>query len=136
MRRVRHGFMTHPFFEVVSGSAFIPCIIQIPADLPPARRSGGFAIRRNSKPLSKILFTLHRKVINICSLETCTDEEITSLFTTLHLSHLQCLSGFQPIWRRVKSKKKSGAFIKKTHDVSFCAWQWQVIALVRGNVVP
>ena len=21
-------------------------------------------------------------------------------------------------------------------DVSFCAWQWQVIALVRGNVVP
>ena len=84
MRRVRHGFMTHPFFEVVSGSAFIPCIIQIPADLPPARRSGGFAIRRNSKPLSKILFTLHRKVINICSLETCTDEEITSLFTTLH----------------------------------------------------
>ena len=84
MRRVRHGFMTHPFFEVVSGSAFIPCIIQIPADLPPARRSGGFAIRRNSKPLSKILFTLHRKVINICSLETCTDEEITSLFPTLH----------------------------------------------------
>ena len=35
MRRVRHKSMTHPFFKVVSGSAFIPCIIQIPADLPP-----------------------------------------------------------------------------------------------------
>ena len=21
-------------------------------------------------------------------------------------------------------------------DASFCAWQWQVIALVRGNVMP
>ena len=55
---------------------------------------------------------------------------------TLHLSHPQCLSGFQPIWWRVKSKKKSGAFIKKAPDVSFCAWQWQIIALVKGNVVP
>ena len=55
---------------------------------------------------------------------------------TLHLSQPQCLSGFQPIWWRVKSKKKSGAFIKKAPDVSFCAWQWQIIALVRGNVVP
>ena len=27
-------------------------------------------------------------------------------------------------------------FYKRTPDVSFCAWQWQVIALVRGNVVP
>ena len=57
-------------------------------------------------------------------------------YVTLHLSQPQCLSGFQPIWWRVKSKKKSGAFIKKTPDVSFCARQWQIIALVRGNVVP
>ena len=134
------------------------------------------------------LFTLHRKSINICNLETCTGEEFAPLFTTLHpkkicinlwnlwdvkkwfqppdrtgrasvsiscvirrwrvvksgeewcatlhLSQPQCLSGFQPIWWRVKSKKKSGAFIKKAPDVSFCAWQWQIIALVRGNVVP
>ena len=41
----------------------------------------GFAIRRNSKPLSKILFTLHRKGINICNLETCTGEVLTPLFT-------------------------------------------------------
>ena len=99
MRRVRHGFMTHPFFEVVSGSAFIPCIIQIPADLPPPP---GVPADLQSVAIAshfqKILFTLHRKDINICSLETYTDEEITSLFTTLHLSHLQCLSGFQPIW--------------------------------------
>ncbi len=27
-------------------------------------------------------------------------------------------------------------FRKYAPDVSFCAWQWQVIALVRGNVVP
>ena len=27
-------------------------------------------------------------------------------------------------------------FYKRTPHVSFCAWQWQVIALVRGNVVP
>ena len=57
-------------------------------------------------------------------------------YVTLHLSQPQCLSGFQSIWWRVKSKKKSGAFIKKTPDVSFCARQWQIIALVRGNVVP
>ena len=44
----------------------------------------GFAIRRNSKPLSKILFTLHRKGINLCNLETCTGEVLTPLFTTLH----------------------------------------------------
>ena len=36
----------------------------------------------------------------------------------------------------VKSEKKSGAFIKKAPDVSFCAWQWQIIALVKGTVVP
>ena len=47
-------------------------------------RASVFAIRRNSKPLSKALFTLHRKDINICKLETCTDEELTPLFTTLH----------------------------------------------------
>ena len=47
-------------------------------------RASVFAIRRNSTPLSKTLFTLHRKDINICNLETCTDEELTSLFTTLH----------------------------------------------------
>lgn len=28
----------------------------------------GFAIRRNSTPLSKTLFTLHRKCINTCNL--------------------------------------------------------------------
>ena len=44
-------------------------------------RASVFAIRRNSTPLSKTLFTLHRKDINICNLETCTDEELTSLFT-------------------------------------------------------
>ena len=138
----------------------------VPADLH------AVAIARKKK---KILFTLHRKGINICSLETCTDEEITSLFTTLHplftrsrlrkisvnlwnlcdikkvvsapqpnraifrfnsvrnpkvksgeewyvtlhLSHLLCLSGFQPIWWRVKSKKKSGAFIKKLTTYRF-----------------
>ena len=47
-------------------------------------RASVFAIRRNSKPLSKVLFTLHRKDINICNLETCTGEELTPLFTTLH----------------------------------------------------
>ena len=129
-------------------------------------RASVFAIRLNSTPLSKTLFTLHRKGINICNLETCTGEELTPLFThsspgaayrkicvnlwnlwdikkrfsapqpnrasfrfnsvrnpkvksgeewyvTLHLSQPQCLSGFQPIRWRVKSKKKSGAFIKK-----------------------
>ena len=49
-------------------------------------RASVFAIRRNSKPLSKALFTLHRKDINICKLETCTGEELTPLFTTLHHS--------------------------------------------------
>ena len=34
----------------------------------------------------------------------------------------------------VKGKKESGCFTAP--DVSFCAWQWQVIALVRGNVMP
>ena len=153
---------------------------------------GSFRLQVDRKLLSKIPFTLHQKDINICSLKTCTGEELTPLFTTLHhsspgaayrkicvnlwnlwdikkvvsapqpnrasfrfnsvrnpkvkrgeewyvtlhLSQPQCLSGFQPIWWRVKSKKKSGAFIKKTPDVSFCARQWQVIALVRGNVVP
>ena len=58
-------------------------------------RASVFAIRRNSKPLSKALFTLHRKDINICKLETCTGEE---WYVTLHLSQPQCLSGFQPIW--------------------------------------
>ena len=82
MRRVRHGFMTHPFFEVVSGSAFIPCIIQIPADLPPSGVPADLQSVAIASHFQKILFTLHRKVINICSLETCTDEEITSLFTS------------------------------------------------------
>ena len=134
-----------------------------------------------SKPLSKTLFTLHRKSINICNLRTCTNEESVPLFTTLHplftrkicvnlwienrrpkgkpnlwdirkvvsaprpnrsrfrfnsvrnpkvksgeewsitlhLSQPQCLSGFQPIWWRVKSKKKSGAFIKKLPTYRF-----------------
>ena len=47
-------------------------------------RASVFAIRRNSTPLSKTLFTLHRNGINICNLETCTGEELTPLFTTLH----------------------------------------------------
>ena len=37
----------------------------------------GFAIRRNSKPLSKIPFTLHQKGINTYSLETCTGEGLS-----------------------------------------------------------
>ena len=139
-------------------------------------REHHFAIRRNSTPLSKTLFTLHRKDINICNLETCTGEELTPLFTTLHplftrsrlpenlcksvksvghkkvvsahdrtgrasvsipcaiwrwrvgegwwrvsatlhLSHPQCLSGFQPIWWRVKGKKESGCFTTSGHIV-------------------
>ena len=47
-------------------------------------RASVFAIRRNSTPLSKTLFTLHRNGINICNLETCAGEELTPLFTTLH----------------------------------------------------
>ena len=43
-----------------------------------------FAIRCNSTPLSKTHFTLHKNGINICNLETCTGEELTPLFTTLH----------------------------------------------------
>ena len=42
----------------VSCSAFM-------TDMPPARRPGGFKIRRNSKPLSKTLFTLHENGISI-----------------------------------------------------------------------
>ena len=42
----------------VSCSAFM-------ANLPPARRPGGFEIRRNSKPLSKTLFTLHKNGISV-----------------------------------------------------------------------
>ena len=45
-------------------------------------RASVFAIRLNSTPLSKTLFTLHRKGINICNLETCTGEELTPLFTS------------------------------------------------------
>ena len=120
------------------------------------------------------LFTLHRKNINICNLETCTGEESAPLFitlhpkkicvnpwnlwdvkkwfqppdrsgrasvsiscviqrwrvvksceewtTTLHLSQPQCLSGFQPIWWRVKSKK-----------VSCCLYQLPTCRFVPGN---
>ena len=32
----------------------------------PARHPGGFEIRRNSKPLSKTLFTLHKHGVSIC----------------------------------------------------------------------
>ena len=35
-----------------------------------------------------------------------------------------------------EEEKEEWRFYKKTPDVSFCAWQWQVIAMVRGNVVP
>ena len=79
---------------MVSGSAFTRCIIQVLADLPPARHPGGFAIRRNSKPLSKTLFTLHRKVINTCRLKTCTGEEFTPLFTTRNPSVYRGFSRF------------------------------------------
>ena len=65
---------------------------------------------------------------------------------TLHLSEPQCLSGFQTIWWRVKSKSESSLFISTSlsfffllllpPDVSFLAWQWHYIALARGNIVP
>ena len=51
-------------------------------------RASVFAIRRNSKPLSKALFTLHRNGINICNLETCTGEELIPLFTSRTRSRL------------------------------------------------
>ena len=148
------------------------------------------------KLLSKTLFTLHQKIINVCRLKTCTGEEFTPLFTTLH--PLFTRSRFRKIcknlwnlwdvkkvvsapdrtgrasdsipcairrWRVVKRgeewaslftsrtppsvyrgfsrfgeewrvKRRVVLFYKKTPDVSFCAWQWQIIALVRGNVVP
>ena len=44
-------------------------------------RASVFAIRLNSTPLSKTLFTLHQKIINVCRLKTCTGEEFTPLFT-------------------------------------------------------
>ena len=55
-------------------------------------RASVFAIRRNSKPLSKVLFTLHRKDINICNLETCTGEELTPLYTRSRLPENLCKS--------------------------------------------
>ena len=133
--------------------------------------------------------TLHQKVINTCSLWTCTCEEFTPLFTTLHaepltenlwnlwdikkwfqppdrterasisipcairrwrgvkmgeewcvtlhLSHPQCLSGFQPIWWRVKSKKASGCFTSSRRIVlclamaGYCPGKGQCCAIVR-----
>jgi len=57
-------------------------------------RASVFAIRRNSKPLSKVLFTLHRKDINICNLETCTGEEFTPLFTSRNPSVYRGFSRF------------------------------------------
>ena len=87
-------------------------------------------------------------------------EECTA---TLHLSEPQCLSGFQAVWWRVKSKSESSLFLSSSlffffllllvapssccffffflllllpPDVSFLAWQWQEIALARGNIVP
>ena len=60
------------------------------------------------------------------------------LCTTLHLSQPQCLSGFQPIWWRVKSKKKSGAFIKNSRRIvlclamaDYCPGKGQCCAIVR-----
>ena len=55
-------------------------------------RASVFAIRRNSKPLSKALFTLHRNGINICNLETCTGEELIPLFTRSRLPENLCKS--------------------------------------------
>ena len=34
--------------------------------------------------------------------------------TTLHLPHPQCLSGFQPVWWKVKSKSESRIFTSKS----------------------
>ena len=69
--------------------------------------------------------------------------------TTLHLSQPQCLSGFQAKWWRVKSENESSVFLWNessvffetrvaifSPDISFCAWQWQEFALVKGNIVP
>ena len=74
---------------------------------------------------------------------------------TLHRSEALCLSGFQAVWWRVKSKIESSLFTRKTAlaanhipnhrwqfwrifppDVSFCAWQWHKVALSEGNILP
>ena len=56
---------------------------------------------------------------------------------TLHLSQPQCLSGFQPIWWRVKSKKESGCFTSSRRIVLclamavYCPGKGQCCAIVR-----
>ena len=51
----------------------------------------------------------------------------------VRLADLHWCSGEFAILRNSKPLSK---FVLPAPDVSFCAWQWQVIALVRGNVVP
>ena len=58
---------------------------------------GVFAIRRNSKPLSKTLFTLHKNRVSICIKGICAGEELRStlhhsspLFTTFHRYIKKC----------------------------------------------
>ena len=49
------------------------------------------------------------------------------------LADLRGCSGEFAILRNSKPLSK---LVLPASDVSFCAWQWQVIAQVRGNVVP
>ena len=52
------------------------------------------------------------------------------LFTTRNPSVYRGFRRFGEEWR---VKKRVGIF---SPDVSFCAWQWQDIALVKGNIMP
>ena len=53
------------------------------------------------------------------------------LFTSRNPSVYRGFSRFGEEWR-----VKKRVVVLPAPDVSFCAWQWQFIALVRGNVVP
>ena len=80
----------------------------------------GLQIRRNSKPLSKTLFTLHRKGVSVCIRAACTGEELHQLFTTLHplftrknLRHLRIEN------RRPKGKPNLRDFLQRPNRSSF-----------------
>ena len=57
-------------------------------------------------------------------------EELSQLFTSRNPSVYRGFRRFGEEWR---VKERVGIF---SPDVTFCAWQWHDIALVKGNVMP
>ena len=82
--RVCHKSMAHPFLDFQERNS-----ARCPAGTTSCSTGtimcpGVFAIRRNSKPLSKTLFTLHKNMVSICIKGICAGEELRS--TLHHLS--------------------------------------------------